>query len=81
MRTFPAPNHPGLFVATVLFLATTLACAGGAPDPLWQKALAIAQTNAGWVAGLIVTRSEVVYKGETNGVHEIWRRRQRFQSS
>jgi hypothetical protein len=74
MRTFPAPNHPGVFVATVLFLATTLACAGGSPDPLWQKALAIAQTNAGWVAGLIVTRSEVVYKRETNGVHEIWRR-------
>ena len=43
--------------------------AGAPPDPLWQKALAVARTNADWIAGLVVMRSEVLYKGETNGVH------------
>src|SRR5262249_38661685 len=60
--------------ATALFVATSLASAGALPDPLWQKALSIAQSNADWVAGLVITRSEIVYKGETNGVHEIWQR-------
>jgi hypothetical protein len=48
--------------------------AAAPPDPLWQKALAVAHTNADWIAGLVVLRSEVVYKGETNGAHEIWTR-------
>ena len=63
----------GIFAA-VVFFSTEVAFAGTAPDPLWQKALAIAESNANWVAGLVVTRSEVLYKGETNGVHEIWQR-------
>src|SRR5262245_16719056 len=61
-------------LAAVIFVSTTLLFAGTPPDPLWQKALAIAQSNAVWVAGLTVTRSAVVYKGETNGVHEMWQR-------
>src|SRR5690348_584554 len=49
-----------------------VALAGDTPDPLWQKA--IGRSNADWVAGLVITRSEIVYKGETNGVHEVWQR-------
>jgi hypothetical protein len=61
-------------------LLTSVICSGmsvfaGAPlDPLWQKAVAVAGTNADWVAGLVVLRSEIVYQGETNGVHELWKR-------
>jgi hypothetical protein len=51
-----------------------LLAAEAATDPLWQKALAVARTNADWVAGLVVMRSEILHKGETNGVHEIWTR-------
>jgi hypothetical protein len=60
--------------AAIILAATAHTFAGSASDPLWQKALAVAQSNGDWVAGLTITRSEVVYKGETNGVHEIWQR-------
>ena len=62
-------------VASVLFYSITLGISASAPpDPLWQKALSVARTNTDWVAGLVVMRSEVLRKGETNGVHEIWKR-------
>jgi hypothetical protein len=61
-------------VAIVLFCSATVVCGGAPGDPLWQKALGIARTNADWVAGLVITHSEVIYKGETNGVREIWER-------
>ena len=63
-----------IVLASVLFCSVSFAFAAAPSDPLWQRALAVARTNADWVAGLVVTRSQVVYKGETNGVHEIWKR-------
>ena len=60
--------------AALILSSIPLVFAGTPPDPLWQKALMIAQSNASWVAGLVITRSEVVYKGETNGAHETWQR-------
>src|SRR3982751_6093554 len=64
-----------IILALALFHSAMCAfCASAVSDPLWQKALAVARTNTGWVAGLVVMRSEVVYRGETNGVNEIWKR-------
>lgn len=34
--------------------------------------MAIAASNANWVPGLVIMRSEVLHKGETNVVHEMW---------
>jgi hypothetical protein len=56
-----------LFCSTGLFAAAST-------DPLWQKALAVSRTNSDWIAGLVITRSAVIYKGETNGAHELWQR-------
>ena len=66
----------GLIIVLSLFLFWSITLAPGAApqDPLWLKGLAVARTNSDLVAGLVVTRSEVVYKGETNGVHELWER-------
>jgi hypothetical protein len=63
-----------ILIALVVFYSVVSVIAGAPPDPLWQKALAVARTNADWVAGVVVMRSEVVYKGKTNGVHELWKR-------
>src|SRR3954463_15744914 len=64
-----------IILALILFHSATCAfCASAASDPLWQKAVAVARKNSGWVAGLVVMRSQVVYRGETNGVNEIWTR-------
>src|SRR5580765_275633 len=43
-------------------------------DPLWRKAVAVCSTNGDWLAGLVVMRSEVLYKGQSAGVHELWER-------
>lgn len=71
--------HSLLKIATVLtlslFWSRTFLIAGDvAKDPLWGKAVRVAAANADWVPGLIVTRSEVLHKGETVGVHETWQR-------
>jgi len=63
-----------ILLALVVFSSVTLLFAGAPPDPLWKKAIAIADTNSDWVAGLVIIRSQVIYKGETNGVHELWQR-------
>jgi hypothetical protein len=55
-------------------LATLLFAADTPQDALWRKAIAIADANADWVPGLVVSRSEALYKGESAGVNEIWRR-------
>lgn len=66
---------------SAFFLASAILCsmmfvfaANAPPDPLWQKALAVARANTDWVPGLVVLRSEVSSKGETQGVHELWKR-------
>ncbi len=71
-------NSP-LTTATVLTLAlfwsrTFLFAADATKDPLWRKAVAVAAANADWVPGLVITRSEVLHKGEIVGVHEMWQR-------
>src|SRR2546422_155318 len=43
-------------------------------DLLWRKAVAVAAANADWVPGLVITRSEILHKGESEGVHEMWQR-------
>jgi len=61
------------FAAVTLCLSTPLRSRGAPQDPLWRQAVAVASTNNHWVAGLVVTRSEVMLKGE-GGVHELWQR-------
>lgn len=51
-----------------------LFAAEAAKDPLWSKAVAVAAANADWVPGLVITRSEVLHKGDVVGVHEMWQR-------
>ncbi|HVY68553.1 MAG TPA: hypothetical protein VHH73_01405 [Verrucomicrobiae bacterium] len=43
-------------------------------DPLWQKAVAVAQSNENWVAGLTVMTVAVGHKGKTEGTYESWSR-------
>ncbi len=63
------------FVALALFWPRAFLCAAdSAKDPLWRKAVAVATASANWAPGLVVTRSEVLRKGEVAGVHEMWRR-------
>jgi hypothetical protein len=71
--------HSPLKIATALSLAllwsrTFLIAADAPKDPLWLKAVAVAAANADWMPGLIITRSDVLHKGEAVGVHEMWRR-------
>jgi len=71
--------HSPLKTATILILAlfwsrTFLFAADATKDPLWSKAVAVAAANADWVPGLVITRSEVLHKGEVVGVHEMWQR-------
>ena len=63
-----------IVLGAFVFLFIRLSQGAAPQDPLWLKALAVAQANSDSVAGLVITRSEVVYKGETNGVHELWER-------
>ena len=68
-----------LTTVTALTLAlfgsrTFLFAADATKDPLWRKAVAVAVANADWVPGLVITRSEFLYKGEVVGVHEMWQR-------
>jgi hypothetical protein len=71
-------NSP-LKTATLLTLVffwskAFLLAADTTKDPLWSKAVAVAAANANWVPGLVITRSEVLRKGEVVGVHEMWQR-------
>jgi hypothetical protein len=71
--------HSPLKTATVLTLAlfcsrASLFAADAPNDPLWSKAVAVAAANSDWVPGLVITRSEVLRKGEAIGVHEMWQR-------
>jgi hypothetical protein len=61
--------------ALALLWPTRLLLAADAPqDLLWRKAVAVAKASADWVPGLVITRSEVFHKGESEGIHEIWQR-------
>jgi hypothetical protein len=67
--------HSPLKTATVLALVffwsrTLLFAADATQDPLWHKAVTVAAANADWVPGLVITRSEVLHKGEVVGVHQ-----------
>jgi hypothetical protein len=71
--------NSSLKTATVLTLAffwvrTFLFAADTPKDLLWRKAVAVAASNVDWVPGLVITRSEVLHKGEVVGVHEMWQR-------
>jgi hypothetical protein len=71
--------NSSLRTATVLTLAlfwsrTFVFAADATKDPLWRKAVVVASANADWVPGLVITRSEVLHKGEIVGVHEMWQR-------
>jgi hypothetical protein len=69
------PLKIALVLTVALIWSRTFLCAADAPkDPLWRKAAAVAAANADWVPGLIITRSEVLHKGEAVGVHEMWQR-------
>src|SRR5437870_878803 len=70
----PRPKTIIVLSLALLWTTTFVFAADAPPDSLWQKALTVARTNTGWVAGLVVTRSEVLHKGETNGVQETWQR-------
>src|SRR5262245_47165964 len=70
-----SPLKTATVLTLVLFWSTTFLFAADAmKDPLWRKAVAVAAANADWVPGLIITRSEVLHKGEVVGVHEMWQR-------
>jgi hypothetical protein len=58
----------------LLLTATILHAADARQDSLWKKAVAVAGSNAHWVAGLTIMRSEVFHKGEREAVHELWKR-------
>jgi hypothetical protein len=59
----------------VLTCAPTLLIAASAlEDPLWRKAVGIANSNSNSVPGLTVTRTEVLHKGDPASVHEVWQR-------
>src|ERR1044071_2666119 len=53
-----------------LFLNSIALVAETSEDPLWRKAVAVARTNAGWIPGLVVVRSEVLHKGKIEAVRE-----------
>jgi hypothetical protein len=63
-----------VFVLAIFWSRTFLFAADATKDPLWRKAVAVATANADWVPGLVIIRSEVLHKGQTVGVHEIWQR-------
>ena len=70
-----SPLKTATVLALVLFWSGTLLFAADATkDPLWHKAVTVAAANADWVPGLVITRSEVLRKGEVVGVHEMWQR-------
>ena len=70
-----SPLKTAAVLALVLFWSRTLLFAADATkDPLWHKAVTVAAANADWVPGLVITRSEVLRKGEVIGVHEMWQR-------
>jgi hypothetical protein len=63
----------GVAMAGFGFIGTPVLASDARRDPLWLKALEVARTNAHWVPGLVITRSEVLAAGETK-VHELWER-------
>jgi hypothetical protein len=63
-----------VLIWVVFWPGTFLLAADGTKDPLWSKAVAVATANADWVPGLVITRSEVLHKGEVVGVYEMWQR-------
>src|SRR5882762_2058523 len=75
-RMNPRRHKAGLLAFTLFLFASSpfLPAADGLHDPLWRKAIAVASTNADWVPGLVVMRSEVLRKGTSQGVHEMWQR-------
>jgi hypothetical protein len=65
------------FVIAALFIASLAipAHAAAPTDSLWQKAVALAGSNARWVPGTIYTRvEEVDDAGKPKHVHEAWMR-------
>ena len=67
-------RNVAILILALFWPRTFLFAANATKDPLWSKALAVAAANADWVPGLVVTRSEVLHKGEVVGVHEVWQR-------
>ncbi len=66
---------PATLLTLALFWSGASLIAADAPkDPLWRKAVAVAASDADWVPGLVITRSEVRHKGEVVGVQELWQR-------
>src|SRR5688500_14164612 len=66
---------PSLPAAMTLALGCLMASAASAlEDPLWRKAISVAGSNTNWVAGLVITRTEILQKGKVESVHELWRR-------
>lgn len=68
------PRFAGISTLALLYAVFSLQAAHPTNDPLWAKAVGVASTNWGWVAGLTVVHSEVLSKGESQGAHEIWTR-------
>jgi hypothetical protein len=67
--------NPTLPAALILALGCLTASAASAlEDPLWGKAISVAGSNTNWVAGLVITRTEILQKGKVQSVHELWRR-------
>ena len=53
-------------LALALCRSTAFLFAADAPqDPLWRKAVAVADANADWVPGLVISRIEALHKGES----------------
>src|SRR5438105_3550646 len=60
-----SPLKIAAVVTVALFWSKIFLFAAEAPtDPLWRKAVAVAAANVDWVPGLVITRSEVLHKGE-----------------
>jgi hypothetical protein len=61
--------------ALILALGCLTTCVASAlEDSLWRKAISVAGSNTNWVAGLVITRTEILQKGKVESVHELWRR-------
>jgi hypothetical protein len=67
-------NSPWRSLVLLACAPTLLIAAGALDDPLWRKAVAVANSSSNWVPGLIVTRTEVLHNGESKSVQELWQR-------
>jgi hypothetical protein len=60
-------------IATTLSILLIAAAPQAPQDPLWQKAVAVAGANHGWVPGRSITRSETLRAdGSISGSEEVW---------